>query len=141
MDKFKNHVISPTGLGIRNDGAGGGYYGALRGNRKHAGIDFICIPGKTIVAPISGKIARVARPYADGGYSGVEIVGELMTVKVFYFNPLEHLVKCFVTQGEIIGKAQDITQRYLNDKAMTPHVHLEIVKCDPAFFMDDKLFE
>ncbi len=46
-------ITSPTGLGIRNDPAGSGHYGAPRGRRKHNGLDFLCVPGQTVVCPIA----------------------------------------------------------------------------------------
>ena len=49
-------MISPTGLGIRNDIEGSGEYGARRGSRKHAGIDYVCKDGQNIFAPFDMKI-------------------------------------------------------------------------------------
>ena len=127
-------MISPTGKGIRSDPMGDGRYGSSRGNRKHRGTDYLCDPGQNIVAPISGIIARVAYPYADKSYSGVIIAGKHMSIKLFYFEPLEDFIGGEVDQGMAIGFAQDISKRY--GSKMKPHVHLEIISLDPAIFTE-----
>ena len=53
IEMFEN----PTGLGIRNDEAGSGDFGASRdgGTREHAGLDILSVPSQDIVAPFSGE--------------------------------------------------------------------------------------
>jgi len=128
-------MISPTGKGLRSDSSGDGRYGSPRGKRKHRGRDYLCEPDQGIVAPISGIITRVAYPYADKSYSGVEIEGKHLTVKMFYLNPLPSFIRQEVFQGQIIGFAQNIAAKY-KDSNMLPHIHLEITKVDPAIFID-----
>ncbi len=90
-------MISPTKSSIRGtDNHGSGKYGASRGNRLHKGIDFICQPGQRIYSPIDGKIARIARPYADTKYSGCVIKSEDIEIKMFYFKPIESLIGTMV---------------------------------------------
>ena len=131
-------MISPTGKGIRrSDKWGKGSYGDSRksqGSRyAHKGTDYICDPGQDIVAPIRGLVTRFARPYAKGIYSGLLIQGRHVAVKMFYFKPEKSIVGCFVKQGRVIGKAQDISEKF---PGMTPHVHLEIDSIDPEIFTD-----
>lgn len=134
-------LMTPTGLGIRNDAGGSGQYGAPRTRivdgksvaYKHAGVDYKCIPGQTIWMPFTGKIVRYARPYADGPYSGVLIEGKRLTVKMFYFEPYREIIGHTVKIGFPIGKAQDISQKYTGS-GVTPHIHVQVEGCDPEFF-------
>ena len=126
-------MISPTGKRIRNDEKGFGNYGAPRGGRPHKGVDYLCEPGQEIVAPISGKVERIAYPYADKSYSGIVIAGPHIKVKLFYLKPFVH-VGDMVKMKEPIGYAEDISQRY-GGLPMLPHIHLEIVSLDPEAFM------
>jgi len=128
------NIISPTGLGIRNDSMGFGYYGAPRGSRMHKGTDFLCIPGQDVVCPIpSGKIIREARPYIYERYSGCLIQGHKIAIKMFYLDIWAHLIGKTIKQGEVIGIAQDISKKYGTD--MKPHIHLSIVGLDPQTLM------
>lgn len=127
-------MISPTGGRPRGvDNYGSGAWGAGRGNRKHLGVDYICVPSQQIYAPIAGKIVREARPYASDDYSGCLIEGEHMHVKIFYMTVADNLIGRFVEQGQAIGFAQDITLKY---PGITPHVHLQVESIDPAIFTE-----
>jgi hypothetical protein len=131
-------MISPTGLWIRSDRLGDGHFGARRdgGRRNHAGTDFECAPGNPVFAPIAGRIVREARPYSDGDYSGLLIQNSQISIKMFYFEPDTSLIGTFVTEGAVIGTAQDISKRY--GKAMTPHIHLQIESIDPELLIERK---
>jgi hypothetical protein len=129
-------IISPTGKGVRMDAAGFGNYGARRGKRLHNGMDFECKPGQDIDMPIFGELVREAKPYKNEPYSGVVIKSKYMTLKIFYFLPDKSMIGNVVSQGKVIGKAQDITIKYPK-QSMKPHIHLEIVHINPALFMDD----
>lgn len=120
-------------MGLRNDTAGFGYYGAPRGfGRKHNGKDYLCKPGQDVYCPIdSGKIVRRARPYNDDTYQGVLIEGRHITVMLFYVDIWEFCVGKYVKRDEVIGIAQDITNKYSDQ--MKPHIHLTVVSVDPEF--------
>ena len=127
-------IISCTGEHLRMDGAGDGYYGAKRGSRLHLGHDYPCVKGQNIVAPITGRISRIARPYIrDEVYSGCEIVGQRLTVKLFYMLLTPGFVGREVSQGEVIGVAQAISEKY--GPPMTDHIHLAVTSCDPTLLM------
>ena len=131
-------MISPTGsTRIRSDSMGGGHFGAARGRRKHAGADYTVTPGAHIVAPIDGRVTRIAKPYADQPYSGLVIESPAMAVKMFYFEPLDGIVGQEVKEGMVIGHAQDISK--LHGEDMIPHIHLQIdrVSMDPADWITD----
>lgn len=131
-------MISPTGLGIRNDSMGAGWYGALRGDRLHRGLDFLCEPGQRIVAPFGMRIERVARPYGDHKYGGISFMNQFSTGKIFYFEPKLSLLGFDVEQGEDIGAAQDISKRYTpppGKKPMKPHIHFQFNSFDPEILM------
>ena len=131
-------MISPTGKGLRQpDDFGEGHYGAPRsGGRKHEGVDFACIPGQDIIAPATLDIVRISKPYADSHYSGLLMHHPYFDVFLWYFEPIKSLVGSRVLQGEVIGKAQDISERYNTDERhMNPHIHLGIPCIDPMWFM------
>lgn len=128
-------MLSPTGSHeIRSDGQGDGHYGASRGGRKHTGVDYVCKPGQGILSPIPGVVLRIARPYRGQPYSGLVIVGEDITVKMFYFKPLKGIVGRTVAQGEPIGIAQDISAKE-GHAGMLPHIHIEVSSINPALLM------
>lgn len=131
----KGMIVSPTGKGIRNDGAGGGFYHAPRGDYLHKGIDFLCTPGQDIVCPIGdAQVIRHAYPYADLSYGGLLLQNAFFEILLFYFSPSEAIFDQTISRGGIIGIAQDISKRY-NSSKMHPHIHLEIKSVDPALFM------
>ena len=130
-------IVNPTGRGIRNDSVGSGRYGAKRGSRRHQGIDFCCAPGQEVKAPVAGVVTRVAFPYAgDRKYLGLELQGEHCKAKLFYCRPKSwNIIGKRVAAGEVIGIAQDVSDKYGPD--CIPHVHLEMV-VDPALFLEDE---
>jgi len=132
-------IISPTGKKtIRIDSAGSGKFGAPRGSRKHSGIDLEVEPGQPIMAPMKCLIKRKAIPYADTPYySGVLLIDGPVQIKLFYFDPDLSKIGSMVEQGEVIGVAQDISERY--GPQMIPHLHMEMrvygVLVDPEQFL------
>jgi len=130
-------LISPTGKPIRNDAAGYGHYHASRGNRLHQGMDFLCAPGQEIYCPIQkARLVRTAYPYADQEYGGVLLQNPYFEIFLFYFLPTDRIHDNPLNQGDVIGVAQDITQRY-NHPKMQPHIHLEIKSADPRMFIGE----
>ena len=122
-------MISPTGKGIRKpDKWGRGEYGQARGKKLHKGGDYICEPGQDVVSPIAGLIIRKARPYRKGKFSGLLIQGRHIAIKMFYFKPTKNIIGHYVHQGDIVGVAQDIAEKY---PGMTPHIHVRIDSLDP----------
>ena len=80
-------IISPTGLGMRNDNKGAGFFGAPRDGRKHAGYDFLCVPWQNVFCPIDdAQIVRIARPYETFDYSGAIIERVLRAFGIFFSN-------------------------------------------------------
>lgn len=128
-------ILNPTGREIRSDSAGDGHYHAPRGSRLHEGLDFVCLPCDDVLMPITGKITRMCYPYSDKSYGGVYIKSDWCDIKMFYFEPDLDLIGKIVRQGDIIGKAQDITIRY-PDQGMMPHIHLAItsISKNPEFY-------
>ena len=140
--------INPTGLGIRNDSGGLGHHGAPRGYRKHNGVDFIAIynfqasEGQDILMPVDGVIVRTSLPSKDDlKWRGVHIVNPRIEIKMWYFLPDENLFGKKIKAGDVIGKAQNIGEKY---EDVTPHIHLRIVKIDPMLLFsetDEELYE
>lgn len=120
-------MISPTGLGIRNDSEGSGEYGASRGDRIHNGIDFLCIPGKPIVAPFDLVVVRVSYPTYGLKLSGIEWKSGRSHGKLFYFTPDPDLIGCTALSGHRLGIAQDVGAAH-GLPNMKPHIHFQIDK-------------
>jgi len=120
-------MISPTGQGIRNDPEGSGEYGALRGDRLHNGVDFLCEPEHCVMAPFDMVIKRVSYPHEDHVMSGIAWVCRESSGRLWYFEPDQELIGCKVYQGDVIGFAQDIS-KYYNAPKMKPHLHFRITR-------------
>lgn len=142
--------ISPTGKGIRNDSKGLGHHGAPRGGRKHDGFDFKCSKqfdvwthlGQHILMPMDGVIVRESLPDKDDlRWRGVHIVNPRIEIKMWYLKPDLFLIGRNLKAGTVIGKAQNIGEKY---KGVTPHIHLRITKIDPMLLFsrtDEELYE
>jgi hypothetical protein len=124
-------LISPTGKSIRNDPKGNGGYGSPRGTRKHDGIDWLAKPGQDVVMPCrNGFLRRIIYPYAsDLSYKGVVIEGRMGKAKcfivLFYVDVANNRIGKMFSQGEVIGKAQDIAKKY-GGRPMKNHVHMSV---------------
>jgi murein DD-endopeptidase MepM/ murein hydrolase activator NlpD len=136
-------MISPTGKWLirKLDDFGVGVYGASRGTRVHKGIDLIVEPQQNLVSPIDGMITREAYPYAgDLKWRGCVIQNKDVQIKMFYMVLNQSMRKNFptvVTQGEVIGVAQNIANKYNADgKTMIPHIHFEMRIMGPVNPMD-----
>jgi hypothetical protein len=106
---------------------GSGAFGASRGSRPHLGVDLVVQPGEYVYAPFDMKIERVSYPYTNSPYMGVAFVhnrgGNSYDGRAWYFNPLPSVIGRNVSQGEVIGVAQDLTNKY---PGITNHVHLQL---------------
>ena len=131
-------MISPTGHGIRHsDKWGSGLFGAPRGDRRHKGVDFIVSPiGQIIVAPCAGHVVRIKRPYANpvNGtlFSGLLIRASDFEYTLFYFEPLNEVMRTRVEEGQLLGHAQDISLKY---PQMIPHIHMQFDSINPELFI------
>lgn len=107
-----------------SDKHGAGHFGAPRGKRVHAGIDYGCPPKTRIFSPVTGRVTKVGYPYGDDlSFKYVEITDDnSFRHRVFYIEPDVH-VGHLVARETIIGQAQDLTGRY---PGITNHVHYEI---------------
>ena len=129
-------MISMTGNNtVRMDRQGSGKYGSRRKNRYHKGTDYVGKPGGFALSPISGKILREAKPYANEDYSGFVIVGATCSVKAFYFKLKRSLIGEYVKQGDPVGIIQDISKKPGNE-GMIPHIHQELIGGDLDVFVN-----
>lgn len=115
-------VLTPSV--IRSDSAGEGHYGASRGSRTHKGIDYLCEPGAPVFAPCSGKVTKHGYPYPDLSYHYIQITDGDRDHRLFYCYPLIEVGE-YVTEGQIVAEAEDITARYPG-QGMQPHIHYEV---------------
>jgi len=123
MKKSKSRTMSIRG----NDKWGSGAFGASRGSRPHLGVDLVVEPGEYVYAPFDMKIERVSYPYSNSHYMGLAFStnnsGHLYDGRIWYFNPLPSVIGTNVVKGEVIGVAQDLTNKY---PGITNHVHLQL---------------
>jgi len=111
---------------MRVDPMGSGAFGSSRGHREHEGVDFMCIAGQPVIAPMAGRITRKLRVYAkDARYQGLVLRREHVLIKLFYVEPDEALIGAGVEEGQVIGTAQNIADKY--GTGMHPHVHMEVI--------------
>ena len=107
-----NHLVTglqnPTGGKIRMDPEGSGLFGASRGARAHAGLDLECNPGQEIVSPHPGYAKRIAYPYKDHQYEGIEIVHDMFISHLYYLHVSTKLIGKQIEGDQVVGIAQDI---------------------------------
>jgi len=126
-------IWSPLPHGIRvSDAWGGGSFGDPRGDRKHAGIDYLAAPGESVHSPCDGSVRRLGRCYVDDDrYRLVELsasdtYGDLVYVRLLYVDPIVHPDET-VYIGDCLGYAQDVAAKYsTDDKKMLNHVHMDV---------------
>lgn len=106
------------------DSWGSGAFGAPRGDRRHAGLDYRAHPGDKCLPLKSGVVTKVGYPYGnDLSYRYVEIedMGGYRA-RYFYIEPAvakgDH-----VTMLTQLGIVQPLTRRYPGIK---DHVHVEV---------------
>lgn len=131
-------MINPTGGNIRNDKGGLGHFGASRKKEvdgrivryRHRGTDYVCIPDQEVWIPFTAVIIRRKNPYE--GYHGVLFRGKGIVGTLFYVDVPNDLIGKEMKEGEIIGRAEDISKKY---SLVTPHVHFQIDKIDPEILI------
>jgi hypothetical protein len=120
---------------VRNDKWGMGDFGARRagGSKFHDGVDLIVVPGQPVFSMIDGTVEKYEQPYAtDSRWGGIQIANDQLRVEIWYISPHRDLVGKEVKAGEVVGMAQDISQRYNDPEKiqrlgnMTPHVHIRV---------------
>lgn len=124
---------------IRNDRAGGGRFGAPRGNRAHRGVDWVVEPGAPVLSPVIGVVSKLGICYEDDhSWRYVEVTdGFQRRHRLFYVLPgVEKHAQ--VNTDTPVGWAQDITQRYPG-QGMTPHVHYEIMDTEDEYINPETL--
>ena len=137
-------LINPTGLGIRNDAGGQGYFGAPRGSRQHYGLDFQSVDGQDILSPISGR--SVNSSFVNNKGMTIPTVVIIPTDPNLGFNKLELLYIGPVQGGWRSVNAGDIIGQSVNLQSLGypgnvgAHIHLQMklgktpVNPTPYFF-------
>jgi murein DD-endopeptidase MepM/ murein hydrolase activator NlpD len=117
-------IVEPV---VRYDKAGAGNFGASRGNRDHNGVDYLCRPKGKVFSPAKGTVTKHGYTYRnDPQWRYIEVTDEnAQRHRLFYVSPKAN-VNQHVEAGEVIGEAQDISQRYPG-QGMLAHVHYEIM--------------
>lgn len=131
-------MINPTGGNVRRDAHGLGYFGASREKiengkikrYRHRGRDYVCIPGQDVYIPFTAIPIRKKSPCE--GYHGILFRGRGIIGTLFYVKIDDDIINVELKEGDIIGIAEDISQRY---KGVLPHVHFQIDKIDPELLI------
>jgi murein DD-endopeptidase MepM/ murein hydrolase activator NlpD len=118
---------------VRNDNWGEGSFGSRRGSKFHDGLDIVVELGDSIYSMIDGVIEKVDYPYAsDLNWTGIQISNHYVRTEIWYMSPRIDKNNLFVKEGDLIGTAQDISQKYppVGDNEglglMTPHIHVRV---------------
>lgn len=119
-------LVPPCHGGLRTtDAWGSGAFGAPRGDRLHAGVDFAAFYGDLVRAPCSGVVRRLGVCYADDPtYRLVEIDAGSAWVRVLYVSPDVQVGDQVHAGTSVLGTVQDVASRY--GAGMTNHVHLDV---------------
>lgn len=106
------------------DCKGSGYFGASRGRRKHAGVDFVHCPGEPVCAFSAGTVTKLGFPYAHHlQYRYVQVTdADGIECRYFYVEPCVALGDT-VRAGQAIGATQKLGEVY---PGITEHFHFEI---------------
>lgn len=118
------------------DDWGSGAFGASRGSKVHRGRDYLRQPGEAVRAPMEGRVVRIGYPYPNNmHFKLIEVLSGSILWRIFYVKPC--VVKGeFVTEGKILGHAQDISGKYVRSTRgpMGNHIHVECIVDPEAFF-------
>lgn len=114
------------------DDFGQGEYGAPRGDRKHRGNDWTCLPGSEITTLKGGNVTKLGYCYSGNlNFRYVEVATHIggrgqVFCRYMYVEPMVK-VGDWVNSLDVIGHCQDIASHHEGDtgKHMDNHVHVE----------------
>ena len=112
------------------DAKGSGAFGASRGSRIHAGVDYACFPDSKILAVSAGKVTKLGHPYnpsdsLKGHLRYVQVTdSDGNDVRYFYIEPSVK-VDDVINVDDVLGISQDLREIY---SGITPHFHFEVKK-------------
>lgn len=132
--------VSPWRGTRGTDSWGSGVFGASRGGRQHAGLDFVAVVGDDVVAPFTGSVVHVGIAYPGSTLGSVHIQGDAefngWRAKLLYVRTDAGLLGRRVLAGDRIGDAQDVAAYWAEKEpghvgTMVNHIHLEILVTEP----------
>ena len=130
-------MINSKRMTVRIDDAGSGEFGAKREGRLHLGVDLRYEPTEPVRAFFDAHVTRMVYPYTDTlTWQGLELVSKdrKWIMHILYVHPLVEVLRYDVVEGQIIGHAQDIRQRYPHLPKMTNHIHINLYANLTEFF-------
>ena len=120
-------VITPE---RSTDPHGSGAWQASRGNRKHNGIDYACMPNSVVLSATIGMVTKIGFPYSPQDekkkhFRYIEVTTPLgYSIRYFYIKPIVNLGEQ-ISVGDPLGVVQDIGTAY---GGITPHIHVGVKK-------------
>ena len=113
------------------DPTGYGWYGAAGGSRKHKGVDIISLPKEDVTSPIHGTVTKYGYVYKNPkedkpAMRYVEITSDMYRVWLMYVTLEDGLLGERVFEGDLIGKAQDVSDYW--GGSMRNHIHVQVWK-------------
>lgn len=112
------------------DDFGSGEFGASRdgGTRSHVGVDFAAPVDGLLRSKTDGKVTKHGTVYEnDASFKYVEVTSDDGARHRYYYVKPDIRVGQKVSQGDFLGKVQNIAGKYsTKDKKMKNHVHYEI---------------
>jgi murein DD-endopeptidase MepM/ murein hydrolase activator NlpD len=91
-----------------------------RGDRFHAGVDFIAASGTAVHAAGAGRVAFAG--YSRGGYGRLVVLRHASGVSTWY----AHLSRIAVHRGERVLAAALVGRVGASGNATGPHLHFEV---------------
>jgi lysozyme family protein len=91
-----------------------------RGNRFHAGLDFVASYGARVRAARAGRVARAG--WSSGGFGYLVVVRHRRHVRTFY----AHLSAVRVRRGQRVARGRVLGRVGASGLATGPHLHFEV---------------
>lgn len=96
------------------------YFGEVRANKFHKGIDIAESLGKNVSASFNGQV--ITAGYNNGGYGNLVVIKHDNNMKTYY----AHLNDIYVNVGDIVKKDDIIGTVGSTGNSTGPHLHFEL---------------
>lgn len=137
-DYFLCPIEYKSGIVIRNDSRGDGYFAANRnGSRIHQGLDLWAEVGTNVYASRSGIVVAARQSRGMGNFVIIQHPYNIRTI-YGHLSKIEVRQNEFVRQGQVIGRVGKTGNA--NYRGIEPHLHFEVRNDgnpeDPMTYLD-----